>query len=117
MTTDKKGAAWLAAEIKQLEDKESLQQLLFREQVKQTLESLKPSSMVKSAFHSVTAGKNFKGNLVNASIGIGAGLLAKKWYMGASKSIFKKVAGWALQKITTRVVTSKLPAIIRNKFS
>lgn len=114
--TNKGGSAWLAEEISQLEQKELMQRELLKSQLHQTVESLKPSSLVKSAFNSITSAKNFKSNVLDTSLGIGAGLLAKKWYLGASRNIFKKLAGFVLQNITTGLVTKKMPGI-REKIS
>lgn len=116
MTTNKNGAAWLANEIKLLEEKEFMQMELLKQQGRETLQSLKPSSLVKSAISSVTMSKNLPQNIIDTSLGIGAGLIAKKWYLGASKNIFKKIAGFVLQNITTGLVAKKMPAV-REKIS
>lgn len=116
MTIEKNGTAWLAAEIKNLEQKEIMQMELLKQQGHETLQSLKPSSLVRSAITSVTASKNLQQNIIDTSLGIGAGLLARKWYQGSSKNIFKKLAGFLLQNITTGIVAKKMPDV-REKIS
>jgi len=116
MTTSKNGAAWLADEIKLLEQREARQTELLKKMGNETLQSLKPSSLVKSAIGSITASKNLQHNILDTSLGIGAGLLARKWYVGASRNIFKKLAGFVLQNITTGVIAKKMPGV-REKIS
>lgn len=111
MTTKKNSSGWLVEEIRRLEQKEAMQINLLKLQGQETLHSLKPSSLVKSALGTVATSKDFKKNVIDTSLGIGAGLLARKWYVGASKNIFKKLAGFLLQNITTGVVTKKMPAV------
>lgn len=116
MTTEKNGSTWLAAAIKNLEQKEAMQMELLKQQGHETLQSLKPSSLVRSAISSVATSKNLQHNIVDTSIGIGAGLLARKWYQGGSKNIFKKLAGFMLQNLTTGIVAKKMPDV-REKIS
>lgn len=111
MTTNKKGTAWLADEIKRLEQKEFLQMEMMKQLKQDTLHSLKPSSLVKSAISGIMSQKNTKHTILRTSLSIGAGLLASNWYIGASKNIFKKLAGFALQKLTTGLVAKKMPGI------
>ena len=113
---NKKGSAWLAGEIKQLEQQEAMQTAALKQLGHETLQSLKPSSLVESAIGSFTASKNLQHNLLDTSLGIGAGLLARKWYVGASKNMFKKLAGFVLQNITTGMVAKKMPDV-RDKIS
>lgn len=116
MTTKKNNSGWLIEEIRRLEQKETMQINLLKLQGHEILQSLKPSSLVKSALGTVVISKGLKKNVIDTSLGIGAGLLARKWYVGASKNIFKKLAGFILQNITTGVITKKMPAV-REKIS
>ena len=116
MTTNKNGVAWLAEEIKRLEQKEAMQKQLLKQLGQDTMQSLKPSSLVKSAIGSIASSKSRQHTILDTSLGIGAGLLARKWYVGVSKNIFKKLAGIVIQNLTTGLVAKKMPAV-RDKIS
>lgn len=115
MTTNQPGAAWLADELLKLEQKEKQLKDLLKHQSQEMVESLKPLALMKSAVGTIASSKNMQRNILDTSLGIGAGLLAKNWYIGASRSIFKKLTGFIIQKITTGFVTKKMPAV-RKKF-
>lgn len=116
MTTKTTGAVYLSEQIKLLEEKEAAQTAILKMYVAEMLESIKPSSLFKSAVKEVVGSKDLQQNILDTSVGIGAGLLARKLYQGASKSIFKKLAGFVLQNLTTGIVTKKMPGI-REKIS
>lgn len=116
MTIKQNGAAWLTEQIKQLKEKEALQHQMLKDEANALLQSLKPASLVKSAVSSIANSKNLTQNIVDTSLGIGAGLLAKKLYLRGSKNIFKKLAGFVLQNVTTGLVSRKMPDI-REKIS
>jgi hypothetical protein len=116
MTTNKNGAAWLAEQIELLQQKETLQTKRLKYYAGETVQSLKPFELVKSAISGIATSPNFKQNILDTSIGIGAGLIARKWYVGTSDNIFKKIAGFLLQNITTAIVAKKMPGV-RDKIS
>lgn len=111
MTTSRNGAAYLNEQIKALEEKEAVQTLLLKQYARETADSFKPSSMIKSAFGSVASSKHLQQNILDTSLGIGAGLIARKVYERGSKNIFKKLVGFVLQNLTTGFISKKMPGI------
>lgn len=89
--------AELKLAILQLEAKKIAQKNDLLLQLKQTKESLKPANLIKDAFHEFRSGPGLGSKVLNATIGIGAGLLSKRMMIGTSTNIFKKVIGSALE--------------------
>lgn len=99
----------LQERIKQLELQEKQQIAILKLQAKQTAESLRPSNLVKNAFSDMAGSKTLRQNALKASVGLGAGMLVKKLITFNSKGILRKIAGFALQSVTTKLVAKKLP--------
>ncbi len=97
--------------IKQLEALQAVQLTALKIQSRELMEDLKPSALLKTAFKDVVSSKAVKSDVMNTSIGMGAGWVARKLFTFNSKNLFRKVAGYALQYITTNLVTKKIPAI------
>ena len=104
----------LAARIKELEAQEAVQQEDLKQQAVELFEELKPSALLKSALHEITASSTLKHSVVDTSLAVGAGWLARKAFTFNSKNIFRKLLGYGLQYITTNVVSEKMPGL-RNK--
>ncbi|MFT3682455.1 MAG: hypothetical protein QM791_19525 [Ferruginibacter sp.] len=108
--------AELNARIKELEGQEALQMLVLKEQATELMQSLKPSALMKSAVSGLVFPKDPKSNIMDTSIAAGAGFIARKIYEHRSKSIFKKLTGFLLQRVTAGFVSKKMP-VIREKIA
>jgi hypothetical protein len=78
------------------------------------VDSFSPSHMIKSALKNVVQSPDLRNTAINTAIGIGAGFLGKKIYVGNSKNIFKKIAGTAVQFLIANFVRKKIPEIQEN---
>jgi hypothetical protein len=95
--------------IKELQLQEKEQMAALKMQARLTAEGLRPSNLVKNAFSDMAASKTLKQNALKASVGLGAGMLVKKLITFNSQGIFRKIAGFALQSVTTKLIAKKLP--------
>ena len=59
-------------------------------------EELKPVNLVRNGVRSVFSGEN-KGDLLNALLGLGSGVLSRKLLLGNSKGFIGKTVGKAIQ--------------------
>jgi hypothetical protein len=87
----------LKALIAGLEEKKDLQEKMLIDHFNLTYESLKPINMIKSTLQEISGSPNLKSNLLDATLGVGAGLLSKKLMVGSSNNIFRKIGGTLLE--------------------
>lgn len=99
----------LAARIKELEALEAAQLEDLKQQAVVLFEGMKPSALLKNAIDDITGSPVLKHSVVDTSLAMGAGWLARKAFTFKSKNIFRKVLGYGLQYITTNVVSEKMP--------
>jgi hypothetical protein len=104
----------LEARIMELEKRQVRQMAELKETAVGIVESFSPSNMLKSALHDVARSPDLRNSAINTAIGIGAGFLGKKLYVGNSRNIFKKVAGSAVQFLIANFVRKKIPEIREN---
>jgi len=95
----------LKQEITLLEIKQVENHLALKEQFKITYESLRPINLIKNTFKDFMATPDFKGNLLNSTLGIGAGLLTKKVVIGATLNPVKQIIGAMLQLGVTNLIS------------
>lgn len=100
----------LEERIKELEALEARQMALLKLQAYDTIESMRPANLLKSAFNDVVGSESVKQNVLTASLGIGAGMLVKKIITQKFKGVLGKIAGYGLQFLTTKLISKKLPA-------
>ena len=72
------------------------------------VESLTPAQLIKTTLRDISTTPGLRTSLVDTAIGIGAGLLGKKIFVGRSHNIFKRIAGPAVQFILSNFVSKKL---------
>jgi hypothetical protein len=65
---------------------------ILQEQFNETYESLKPVNLIKSAFSKLPMG-NIASGAIDATLGVGAGILSQKLLVGKSHNIFRKLLG------------------------
>lgn len=101
-------AAELKDAILELEAKKIVAEEALRRQFHETLETFKPSNIVKNTVSEVAASPQFKHNLLNLAVGLGAGYLSKKVTVGRKAGLLARTLGTALQfGITSLVVKNK----------
>ena len=104
----------LEARIRELEKVQTRQMAELKISAIGIVESFSPSNMLKSALKDVVHSPDLRSTAINAVIGIGAGFLGKKLYVGNSRNVFKKIAGSAVQFLIANFVRNKIPAIQEN---
>lgn len=95
----------LREEIALLETSQVSNGIALKEQFKMTYESLRPVNLIKSTFKELTSAPDFKDNLLNSTIGIGAGYLSRKIVVGATHNPIKKLLGVLLQVGITSIAS------------
>ena len=101
----------LKAAIEQLENKNLVQKNVITDQFNDTLESLKPINLLKSSFNKVVRSPGLVENIINATVGLGAGFLSKKMLIGKSSSILKKLLGNAVEFGVAGLITKNSGSI------
>jgi hypothetical protein len=95
----------LKAAIAELEQRKIYQERMLIEQFNHTYESLKPINIIKSTFNHVVHSPDLKTNLLDATIGLGAGIISKKLMVRGSSNFFRKMAGTLLEFAIAGIVT------------
>ena len=90
-------SADLKVAIKRLEQQSELQKEIVVEQFHKTYESLKPINLLKSSLNKVVRAPGVVENIINATLGLGAGVFSKKLLIGKSTGILKKLLGAAVE--------------------
>ncbi len=85
--------------------------IALREEFMLVYESIKPVNLIKNTVQELTSAPDFKGNLLNTTIGLGAGFLSKKIIVGATHNPLKQLLGTLLQVAITSVVSKNGDAI------
>ena len=104
----------LEIRIRKLEQLQAQQTIELKTSVADILDSISPSNMLKSALKDVVQSPGLRNTAINTAIGIGAGLLGEKLYVGGSKNIFKRISGSAVQFLIANFVRKKIPEMQKN---
>jgi hypothetical protein len=99
--------AELRYEIAQLQIKQSLQAQSVKEQFKNVRESLRPVNLIKSTFKEAITSPDLMTNVLNAGVGLAAGILTKKMFVGSTHNPFKRILGTLLEAGMATIVTTK----------
>jgi hypothetical protein len=83
--------------ILELEAKKIVEEEAMKKQFHETLETFKPSNILKNTVSEVSASPQFKHNLLNLALGLGAGYVTKKIATGKKAGLLAKTMGTALQ--------------------
>ena len=95
----------LKTAIAELEQRKIFQERMLIQQFNHTYESLKPINIIKSTFNHVVHSPDLKTNIVNAGIGLGAGIISKKIIVRGSSNILRRIAGTLLEFAIAGIVT------------
>lgn len=94
--------------ILELEAKKTIAEEAMKRQFHETLETFKPSNILKNTVSEVAASPQFKHNLLNLAVGLGAGYITNKVAVGKKAGLLARTIGTALQfGITSLVVKNK----------
>ena len=104
----------LETRILKLEQVHEQQITELKASVGNILDSISPSNMLKSALKDVVQSPDLRNAAIHTAIGIGAGLLGEKLYVGGSKNIFKRISGSAVQFLIANFVRKKIPEMQKN---
>jgi len=101
--------------LKQLIQEKEIEQReagkLLKDQLHLTFESLKPMNIIKSRLKEMVSSPGLKTDLVNASMGVTAGLIAKKILTRKSHNPFIKLSGALLEMIIANKVSKNADVI------
>ena len=103
----------LRAAILQLEMKQAEEGKLLKEQFHLAYESIKPLNIIKSTLTEAVTSRDFKDNIVNASVGMTAGYLSKVVFESVTSSPLKKIFGTALM-FGIKNVVAKNPGAVKS---
>jgi hypothetical protein len=91
--------------IRILELKQKFEEKLLKDQLKLTVENLKPVNLIKTTIHDLTTSPSFKNNLLDTTISMLAGFLSKKIVVGNTHNPIKQILGTVLQMGITSIVS------------
>lgn len=92
----------LAKSIALLQQKQIGESALLKEQALIVYESLKPVNILKSTIKELISSPELKNGIVDLTIGVTTGIIAKKIVTGNSETILSQVVGSAVQMIVTK---------------
>lgn len=84
---------------------------LLKEQLLQTVESLKPVSLLKNTLKDISTSPFLIDNLLGTAMGLASGYLSRKIFIGTSGNKIKKLIGIILQFGITNVVAQNSDTI------
>lgn len=104
-------AADLKNAIHELEFRQAAEFILLKEQFLITAESLKPINIIRSAIRESVLVPDLKKDLINAAIGVGTGVVAKKILLGNTHNPLKKLLGVILEIVVANKVSKDADGI------
>ena len=101
----------LKKSIEILEVDQNLSRYLLKEQFITTYESLKPVNLLKNTLNEVISSPDLMDNLLGTLVGMSTGYLSRKFVVGASGNVFRKLIGSVLQFGVTNIIAQHPDAI------
>lgn len=95
--------AQLQEAITSLRVEAEIKKNILQEQFDETYDSLKPLNLIKGAFSKLPMG-NIAAGAIDATIGVGAGILSEKLLVGKSHNVFRKLLGSVVKIAVARSV-------------
>ncbi|CAH0997949.1 hypothetical protein EMA8858_04084 [Emticicia aquatica] len=92
--------------IRLLENQQTKELIILKEQLHLTYESLRPINLLKNTFTDVTSSPDLQDTVVNNVIGLTTGYLSKKVLLGSSHNPIKSMFGTLLQFGVANVVSN-----------
>lgn len=103
----------LKAAIIALEKQHSEEWASLKNEIHGTIENFKPVNLIKGFFKSSDTINGVKENIMDASIGLVFGFLAKKIFIGFSHNRFKRILG-GLMELGLAAFIKKNPEVIKS---
>lgn len=100
--------------IMELEKVQALQLAELKLSAVGIVENFSPANMLRGALKDVARSPDLRSTAINTVIGLGAGFLGKKLFVGNSKSLFKKITGTAVQFLVANFIRKKIPVAQQN---
>jgi hypothetical protein len=97
--------------IRLLEIEQKAEGILLKEQFKITYESLKPANLIANTIKELNTNTDFKGDLLNTTLGLAAGYLSKKVVIGNNSGPLKQLLGTFLQMGVSALITKNADSI------
>lgn len=94
--------------IELLERKRALKFNELKFQLNATYESIKPINILSQTLVDFKESPEVKSNFLQTAISVVGGYVSKRLLLGKSKSIFKKLVGYALQYGITNFISKKV---------
>jgi hypothetical protein len=96
-----------------LEIKQEGERQLLNEEFHKVYENIQPINLIKNAVEHAVQSSEFKGNLINAGLGLATGYATKLLFQGAMHSQFRKILGTAVMFGVTKAIT-KNPKVVNS---
>ncbi len=90
--------------ILELEAKKIVSEEALKRQFHETIEIFKPANIVKNTVSEVSASPQFRHNILNLVLGLGAGYISNKIATGKKAGLLARTAGTALQFGVTSLI-------------
>jgi hypothetical protein len=94
-----------------LEAEKEEKKFILIEQFHETYESLKPVNLIKQTFNKLIDTPDIANQVLDTSIGLGAGVLSKKILVGKSTNIFKRFFGTIIELTVANAVSKNSDGI------
>jgi hypothetical protein len=94
----------LKSAILELEAKKIVTEEAMKRQFHETIEIFKPANIVKNTVSEVSASPQFRHNILNLALGLGAGYISNKIATGKKAGLLARTAGTALQFGVTSLI-------------
>ncbi|HMG84051.1 MAG TPA: hypothetical protein VK559_13510 [Ferruginibacter sp.] len=96
----------LKAAIAALEHAATIKKQIMTDQFHITYENLQPVNILKDQLRRLIGSTELQNDATSAAMGLGAGMLSKKFYEGSSPNIFKQFLGSALEFGVAKMVAN-----------
>ena len=97
--------------IRLLQEQQTYQGLILKEEFFTVTESMKPINIIKSTFSQVASSHDLIGNLLSTTVGLAAGYISKKTLVGSSANLLKKLFGTVFQFGITTLIARNPEAV------
>ena len=101
----------LQKRIADLEEAERMHIAEIRYSASQLASSITPGNLLKNAVSNIASSPKLRSSLIDTVVGMGAGFVGKKLFVGRSRNIFKKLGGTALEFVLANLVRKRIPAL------
>jgi hypothetical protein len=97
--------------IRLLQEQQTYQGLVLKEEFFTVIESVKPVNVIRSTFSQVASSHDLIGNILSTTLGLAAGYVSNKTLVGSSANLLRKLFGTILQFGITTLVARNPDAV------